>query len=84
MKNKLSDYEAKVLRYLFENDGLTTREAVVKLHIMNVQDVVMRLRRYDYNIDKRWLTSKKQKRYAQYYLVPDYSDNIIDVDNNSF
>ena len=68
MKNNLSENESKVLKHL-QNAALTTRLSVTELHIMNVQDVIMRLRNFGYNILKEWKTSVNQKRYAEYKLV---------------
>lgn len=67
MKNNLSENENKVLEYL-KKHSLTTMQAVIDLHIINVQDCIMRLRRYGYNILKEWKYSGK-KRYATYYLI---------------
>ena len=64
----LSDYEKKVLNHLKENDSLTTFQAVTELHIMNVQDVIMRLRNKGYDIVKYWKSSINQKRFATYKL----------------
>lgn len=70
MKTKLSDNEEKVLQYLSDNRTLTTFKAVLILKIMNVADVIMRLRRYGYNIpDVEWKTSKNNKRYGVYRLI---------------
>jgi N-acetyl-anhydromuramyl-L-alanine amidase AmpD len=81
MKNKLSENESKVLEHLKEY-SLTTLQAVTNLHILNVQDVIMRLKKYGYKIEKEWKTSKgrwydifrtkaaaNRKRYAEYKLV---------------
>jgi hypothetical protein len=67
MKNNLSENESKVLEHLKEYP-LTTLQAVTNLHIMNVQDVIMRLKDYGYNILKEWKKSGN-KRYAEYKLV---------------
>ena len=64
----LSENEKIVLNHL-EDQNLTTFEAVTELHIMNVQDVIMRLRNKNYNIDKVWKTSAKKKRFATYTLI---------------
>ena len=77
----LSDYEQKVLNHLENNIGLTTFEAVTELYIMNVQDVIMRLRNEGYNIKKEWQISKNKTRYALYYLANDRFDNLIEVSN---
>ena len=68
MKSSLSINENKVLDYLYSHSGLTTRQAVTVLNIMNVQDVIMRLRRFGYPIDKEWKTTQNKKRYAIYKL----------------
>ena len=68
MKNNLSENENKVLKYLKDNTGLTTYDSVILLQIMNVQDVIMRLRNFGYNITKEWRTSSRQKRFAVYQL----------------
>lgn len=68
MKSKLSENENKVLNYLYSHTGLTTRQSVTELNIMNVQDVILRLRRFGYAIDKTWKTSNNNKRYAVYSL----------------
>jgi predicted transcriptional regulator len=67
MKNNLSENENKVLEHLKKNT-LTTLQAVTDLHIMNVQDVLMRLKDYGYPIDKEWKT-KGKKRYAVYFML---------------
>lgn len=68
MKNNLSENEKKVLNYLYSHSGLTTRKAVTELNIMNVQDVIMRLRRFGYPITKEWIKTKNGKNYAIYSL----------------
>jgi hypothetical protein len=67
-ENKLSENENKVLNYLYSHSGLTTRRAVSELNIMNVQDVIMRLRKFGYNIQKEWVITSNKKRYAIYSL----------------
>jgi len=69
MKTNLSDNENLVLEFINKNGSLTTMQSVVLLGILNVQDVIMRLRRYGYNITKDWKSSKSQKRYAVYTLI---------------
>ena len=66
---KLSEYEQKVLKHLTTNPGLTTFFAVTELRIMNVQDIIMRLRNYGFDIKKEWRTTVKKKRFAFYFLV---------------
>jgi predicted transcriptional regulator len=68
MKNHLSINENKVLDYLYSHSGLTTRKAVTELNIMNVQDVILRLRRLGYKIEKEWIKTQNNKRYAIYSL----------------
>lgn len=68
MKTYLSENENKVLEHL-KKHSLTTLQAVTQLHIMNLQDVVLRLRRYGNTILKEWKSSPGKKRYAVYYLV---------------
>lgn len=68
MKSHLSINENKVLDYLYSHSGLTTRQSVTILNIMNVADVIMRLRRFGYNIDKKWIKTQNNKRYAIYSL----------------
>lgn len=68
MKTHLSENENKVLEHL-KKHSLTTLQAVTQLHIMNVQDVLMRLRRYGNTILKEWKTTPGKKRFATYYLV---------------
>jgi hypothetical protein len=65
----LSTNEQKVLDYIKSIGSLTTLEAVTSLHIMNVQDVIMRLRKKGYNIQKVWKTSPNKKRFAIYSLI---------------
>lgn len=57
MKTYLSINENKVLNYLYSHVGLTIRTAVTRLNIMNVQDVILRLRRFGYKIEKEWKTT---------------------------
>jgi hypothetical protein len=64
----LSENENKVLNYLYSHSGLTTRKAVNELNIMNVQDVIFRLRRLGYYIQKEWIKTSNNKRYATYSL----------------
>jgi len=68
MKSHLSINENKVLNYLYSHSGLTTRQSVTELNIMNVQDVILRLRRFDYPIIKDWIKTQNNKRYAIYKL----------------
>lgn len=68
MKSHLSINENKVLNYLYSHSGLTTRQSVTELNIMNVADVIMRLRRFGYNINKKWIKTQNNKRYAIYSL----------------
>ena len=68
MKTHLSINENKVLDYLYSHSGLTTRKAVNELNIMNVQDVILRLRRFGYNIQKEWIKTSNKKKYAIYSL----------------
>jgi hypothetical protein len=68
MKNNLSINESKVLEYLRQNEYLTTLEAVLKLKILHLGDVIYRLKRYGNNIDKM-LVFENGKRYAKYYLI---------------
>lgn len=68
MKQHLSTNENKVLDYLYSHSGLTTRQSVTELNIMNVQDVIMRLRRFGYPIEKEWKTTPNKKRFAIYKL----------------
>lgn len=68
MKSHLSINENKVLNYLYSHSGLTTRKSVTELNIMNVQDVILRLRRFGYKIEKEWIKTQNNKRYAIYSL----------------
>jgi hypothetical protein len=67
MKFHLSENENKVLEHLKEHP-LTTLQAATSLNILNVYDVIFRLRNYGYNIVKEWIHINK-KRYAKYYLI---------------
>jgi len=70
MKSNLSENESKVLEYLINNPGLTTMIAVTVLKILNVQDVIMRLRDYGYDIPNiEWRSSPSKKRYGVYKLI---------------
>lgn len=68
MKSNLSINENKVLDYLYSHSGLTTRQSVTELNIMNVQDVILRLRRFGYPIESEWKTTSNKKRYTIYSL----------------
>ena len=72
-KNKLTQ-EDRVLQYLRDHDGITTMEAVGVLHIMNLQQRILKLRGMGYNIVTEWEVSPAGARYGIYRLQEDNDD----------
>lgn len=72
-KNKLTQ-EDRVLQYLRDHGGITTMEAVGVLHIMNLQQRILKLRGMGYNIVTEWEVSPAGARYGIYRLQEDNDD----------
>ena len=67
-----------LLKYLKENESITSLECVTKLFIIDLQGVVRNLKQEGYTILDKWENRVnlygQKKRFKRYYLIQDAVD----------